>query len=305
MNKITASDTILELRDIFSTLGLPEIIVTDNGPTFTSFQFRSFMSKNGIKHVTVSPYHPSSNGLAERSVQTFKKAMIKIKTGSLKEKVCKFLTKCRCTPHSTTSLSPAELLFNRNIKTHLDLLHPCLHDNVLKHQSNQKSYHDKHAKDREICVGDNVFVQNFSHHGDKWLPGVVCESTGPLSFKVKTTSRGIVRRHQDQIRLTVTGVSDTIELPFVPQVEAPYLVDQSLHEEREIIEKLPNSHTQDENETTVGKQPLLAEQEESKTGNELPQLTASSTSNSNSGHGFEPTHTRSGRVIKPPKRLGY
>ncbi|GFN96056.1 protein smg8 [Plakobranchus ocellatus] len=101
--------------------------------------------------------------------------------------------------------------------------------------------------------------------------------------------------HQDQIRLTVTGVSDTVELPFVPPVEAPYLVDQSLHEEREIIEKLPNSHTQDENETTAGKQPLLAEQEESKTGNELPKLTASCTSNSNSGHGFEPTRTRSGR----------
>ncbi|GFS03148.1 Pol polyprotein [Elysia marginata] len=80
MNKITASDTILELREVFSTLGLPEIIVTDNSPTFTSSDFCSFMSHIGIKHITVSPYHPSSNGLAERSVQTFKKAMIKTNT---------------------------------------------------------------------------------------------------------------------------------------------------------------------------------------------------------------------------------
>ena len=64
MSKITASHTILELRDIFATLGLPDTIVTDNGPTFTSSEFRLFLSHNGIKYITVSPYHPSSNGLA-------------------------------------------------------------------------------------------------------------------------------------------------------------------------------------------------------------------------------------------------
>ena len=123
MSKITASHTILELRDIFATLGSPDTVVTDNGPTFTSSEFRLFMSHNGIKHITVSPYHPSSNGLAERSVQTFKRAMVKISGGSVRERVCKFLTRYRCTPHSTTGLSPAELMFGRNIRTHIDLLH--------------------------------------------------------------------------------------------------------------------------------------------------------------------------------------
>ena len=77
MSKITASHTILELHDIFATLGSPDTVVTDNGPAFTSSEFRLFMSHDGIKHITLSPYHPSSNGLAERSVQTFKRAMVK------------------------------------------------------------------------------------------------------------------------------------------------------------------------------------------------------------------------------------
>ena len=62
--------TIKILRRIFSTHGLPEQIVLDNGTSFTSQEFALFLSTNGVKHTLVPPYHPSSNGLAERAVQT-------------------------------------------------------------------------------------------------------------------------------------------------------------------------------------------------------------------------------------------
>ena len=58
-----------------ATHGLPQKLVTDNGATFTSSEFHQFTEKNGIKHVTSAPYHPSTNGLAERAVQTFKRAI--------------------------------------------------------------------------------------------------------------------------------------------------------------------------------------------------------------------------------------
>ena len=204
MNKITAQDTILELRDVFATLGLCSEIVTDNGPTFTSQEFRTFLGKNGIKHITVSPWHPSSNGLAERYVQDFKKFMTKNPSGSIKERVVRFLTKSRSLPHSTTGLSPAELMLGRKMKTHLDLLHPQLQERVQKKQSQQKKCHDTSSQHRDIIVGDNVFAQNFSSRGERWIYGVICEKTGPYSFKIKTISHGIIRRHLDQIRKTVT-----------------------------------------------------------------------------------------------------
>ena len=75
MSSTTKHATIEALRSLFARYGLPEQIVSDNGPQFTSAEFATFMKGNGIKHIMCVPYHPSSNGLAERFVQTFKRAM--------------------------------------------------------------------------------------------------------------------------------------------------------------------------------------------------------------------------------------
>ena len=219
MSKITASETILELRDVFSVMGLCREIVTDNGPTFTSDEFGTFLSHNGIKHITVSPYHPASNGLAERNVQTFKKGMIKNEKGTIRERVCRFLTRYRSLPHCTTGLSPSELLFGRKMRTHLDLLHPSLMDKVCKQQESQKVQHDKSAKERELHVGDQVLAQNFSGRGEKWVPGMLIEKSGPYSFTVKTML-GIWRRHVDQLKLLIVDTEDSnVASVIMPELE--------------------------------------------------------------------------------------
>ena len=75
MSSTTATKTVKELRRMFAAYGLPEQLVTNNGPQFTAEEFAVFLKRNGIKHIKVGPYHPSSNGAVERLVQTFKKAM--------------------------------------------------------------------------------------------------------------------------------------------------------------------------------------------------------------------------------------
>lgn len=75
----TSAKTIECLRKSFSSQSLPEMIVSDNGTCFVSAEFKDFMSKNGIEHITSAPYHPSSDGCAERAVQTFKSMMKKAK----------------------------------------------------------------------------------------------------------------------------------------------------------------------------------------------------------------------------------
>ena len=58
------SSKVIELsRTLF---GIPEVVVTDNGSCFVSEEFETYLSKNGVKHITSAPYHPSTNGLAER-----------------------------------------------------------------------------------------------------------------------------------------------------------------------------------------------------------------------------------------------
>ena len=73
MSSTTTEHTVGELRLIFAQHGLPEDVVSDNGPQFTSNEFAEFMSKNEIKHTLVPPYHPQSNGAAERSVRWWRK----------------------------------------------------------------------------------------------------------------------------------------------------------------------------------------------------------------------------------------
>ena len=75
MNSTTPTQIITELRQLFAAHGLPTQLVSNNGPQFTSEEFATFRKKNGVKHIRCSPYHPTSNGLAERLVQNFKKAM--------------------------------------------------------------------------------------------------------------------------------------------------------------------------------------------------------------------------------------
>ena len=60
-----------------------------------------------------SPYHPASNGQAQRAVRIFKQGIEKRKEGSRRTKLSRFLLKYRITPHTTTGVSPAELLMGR------------------------------------------------------------------------------------------------------------------------------------------------------------------------------------------------
>lgn len=77
MTSTTAANTIRVLQEIFARYGLPEQLVSSNGVQFVSYEYSEFCKSNGIKHYHVAPYHPASNGLAERMVQLFKQAMRK------------------------------------------------------------------------------------------------------------------------------------------------------------------------------------------------------------------------------------
>ena len=77
MRTSASTATVDRLRQTFSTQGLPEIIVSDNGSNFTSKEFETFLKLNGIKHITTAPYHPVSNGLTEKAVQTVKEGIKK------------------------------------------------------------------------------------------------------------------------------------------------------------------------------------------------------------------------------------
>jgi len=92
VSSTSAGQTADKLRVMFATHGLPLTLVSDNGPPFSSTEFHHFVSRNGITHRKVPPYHPSSNGLAENMVKTVKQALNKTGKGDTVEaKLSKFL----------------------------------------------------------------------------------------------------------------------------------------------------------------------------------------------------------------------
>ena len=127
---------------MFATHGLPEMLVSDNGMAFKSREFQEFVTHNGIRHVTTAPYHPSTNGLGERAVQTLKEGVKKITEDDIETRLARVLYHYRTTPHTTTGRTPAELLMGRKLRTRLDLLQPDLRTRIIGKQTAQKAGHD-------------------------------------------------------------------------------------------------------------------------------------------------------------------
>ena len=197
MHSITSEATIEKLREMFARYGIPQQLVSDNGPQFTSQEFSDFTRANGIKHTLVAPYHPRSNGQAERFVQTFKQFFKAEGSNSIKQSLARFLFSYRTTPNSTTGQTPAELFLNRRLRTRLDLLRPVLGRKVFDKQVKQKFRHDKVSKEREFSLGEQVLVQNFRGE-PRWVEGTVAEQTGPVSYKVLVEDQ-LWKRHVEQM----------------------------------------------------------------------------------------------------------
>lgn len=204
MTSTTSSATISLLSVIFSMEGLPETLVSDNGPQLTAEEFKQFCSSNGIQHLTTAPFHPASNGLAERFVRTFKTSVAKnIDCGlSVKNAVLKYLSTYRSMPNSEGK-SPSELLHGRKIRTLLTQLPSQPEQQVREKVNNGARYK----------VGEAVFLRNYGR-GPKWIKGNIEKIIGNMVYIIKTKFRKC-KRHQNQLqpRVESDSLSSPLEFP--------------------------------------------------------------------------------------------
>jgi len=228
MSSTTAAQTITMLRQIFATHGIPEQLVSDNGPQFTSSEFAEFCKSNGVKHIRVSPYHPASNGLAERMVQTFKQSMKKTAKDNvpLQRRLANFLLSYRTTPQATTNVAPCELLMGRALRTRFDMLRPNTEKRVCDAQAKQKQLHDDHGKHRSFNPGQTVWARDF-RGSNKWIPGVVVQGIGPVSYMIQLDDMSLWKRHVDHIRNRVEtqplSSSTPTDSSFATDSEPPFI----------------------------------------------------------------------------------
>nr|XP_055032791.1 uncharacterized protein K02A2.6-like [Misgurnus anguillicaudatus] len=175
-HSITTTAVTTFLSAVFARFGNPTELISDNGTQFTSSEFTEFLAVRDITHRKVSLYYPQANGAIERWNRVLKETLL---TAEQERKPWKpfiqaFLLTYRATPHSTTGVSPYELMFNRKMRTKVNigpaskstmLTEKQLRNRVISKQNASKAYTDvrRGAQIPKIKEGSLVRVRKPFH----------------------------------------------------------------------------------------------------------------------------------------------
>lgn len=216
VTSITSQSIIKELKAVFMRFGILDVVVTDNGPQFSSAEFSFFSRIWGFDHMTSSPKYPQSNGKAENAVKTVKRLFKKCKDSGQSEFLV--LPNWRNTPTEGIGTSPAQCLLGCRCRTLLPIAESLLKLHYetggdaralagAKHH--QQHYYNRAAKPlKAITPGETVRMK---------LPGQDTGSPGTCSGKVTNRSY-VVKVGDTEYRRNRRHIQRTNELP-IPKSE--------------------------------------------------------------------------------------
>ena len=155
----------------FSRHRLPRSLKADNAAHLVSKEMEAFLTEHGVEHRRVIPLWPHANGEVERQKRTLLTELwiAQTKRKDWKKTLFKFLLAYRSTPHSITGVSPAKLIFNREIKTKLpeyedyaegdEVSTSEVRDTNAQRKQNYVDNPNKRAHDSDIEEGDKVMLK--------------------------------------------------------------------------------------------------------------------------------------------------
>ena len=298
LGSTTSQNIIKTFKTTFSMFGSPREIVSDNGPQFSSAEFKMFTNRWGIKHNPSSPYYPKSNGLAERTVQTVKKIIKKCKETSTD--ISEALLHLRATPVDSQTKSPAELMFGRPIPTILpSRLEPSSTDVDTRNHFVARLRNTPGKELSQLTPGQSVRI--LDRNTKMWMPAkVINQNKQPRSYTISTNKDTQIIRNRVDIR----------EIPQKNQKQYQatwpkdnHKVMNSTPREPLVIQE-PNQADTTQSETEEANHP------QQKTQQSEPESQMSKTNEKNSqNQSSQPDNvtkqitTRSGRIITKPKRF--
>ncbi|XP_021361397.1 uncharacterized protein K02A2.6-like [Mizuhopecten yessoensis] len=224
LHSTTSKAVINALKPIFTRFGIPEKVVSDNGPQYSSQEFADFSRQYDFLHVTSSPRYPQSNGLAEKYVQIAKRLLIKAKDDGRDPYLG--MLEYRTTPLDT-GYSPAQLLQGRQLRSVLPTLSQELIPKVINHaevkvkleakRKEEKKQFDKGSKELpRIKVGQKVHVQQ----SDKtWKPATILSQEADRSFLVESAGKMYRRNRRHLLKRSNPRPSVDLDLPMPSVIE--------------------------------------------------------------------------------------
>ena len=203
----TTSLTVIDCtKKHFARYGVPDRVITDNGPQFRSQEYEKFAATWKFEHTTSSPYHSQSNGKAESAVKIAKKLLQKSKKDHRDVQLA--ILDWRNTPTESSNVSPSQKFHSRRTRTLLPTAEPLLMPEVpnnvqeaieLRRQK-AKFYYDKGAKTLpNLTIGQPVRIQPLSKDGS-WKKATTVNVLGNRSYTVQTEEGQRYRRNRKFIR---------------------------------------------------------------------------------------------------------
>ena len=210
---------ISKLKQHFARHGIPDKVISDNGPQFISQQFNNFKLKWEFDHRTSSPGYPKSNGKAENAVKSAKQLMKKAKHSGQDPWLA--VLDFRNTPSQGIGESPCQRLMNRRTKTLMPLKETLLKprgtkdhiEKMKKEKDRQAGYYNRTAKDlQELQPGDIVRVKPTQARDKEWKKGTIVTKEGQRSYTVQTRD-GTYRRNRSHLKNTREEPNDFSVIP--------------------------------------------------------------------------------------------
>ena len=248
LKTIDAETIAEELVTLFSRVGIPQEILTDQGANFTSHLLTELYKMLRVRPIRTTPYHPQTDGLVERFNQTLKHMLRKSvgKGGKCAKDwdtlLPYLLFAYREVPQSSTGFSPFELLYGHAVRGPLDLLGEVWQEstkvdtNVISHvlairerldatmklveqnlssvQRRQKEWYDQKARQREFLPDDQVLILLPTSQNKlmaKWQgPYRVVKKIGKVNYLIDLHDRQKQMRiyHVNLLKKWETPVSD-------------------------------------------------------------------------------------------------
>jgi len=227
LHRDTRSSTIIKhIKMNIARYGIMETLISDNGPQFISSEFEEFTRGYGINHITSSPTHQQSNGLAEEGVRQVKDLMRKcLQSG---DDFFLALLDLRNSPRDEVIGSPMQRLQGRRAQTRLpiadSLLKPntirpdTVHEKMMQYRHKQKFYYDRGSKPLQPITTEKA-VRVWTPNG--WKPAeFLRQHQLPNSHEVRAGEQGrVYRRNRRHLMITAerphrVNVPEPITIPL-------------------------------------------------------------------------------------------
>ena len=223
---------IKSIKAVIARFGIMDTLMSDNGPAYSSEEFETFTREYVIHHVTSSPTHPQSNGLAEKAVQTAKRLIKKCsQTGG---DIYLALLDLNSTQRDEEIGSPMQRMLGRRVKTRLPtseaLLKPSqvngegVKEKLMEYRMIEKKYYDRGTKMKEgINNNTGNGIRILTDKG--YQPAeFIREANTPRSYLVKAGDQARqYRRNRNKLLVTreAPHLITPRPPPYVPMNRGP------------------------------------------------------------------------------------